>query len=51
MAYSASNFHSDTGAQFAQCVTTGTAGDIEIITHPGGSLFKGGDIKRAIQTG
>jgi TRAP-type C4-dicarboxylate transport system substrate-binding protein len=51
MAYSASNFHSATGAQFAQCVTTGTAGDIEIVTHPGGSLFKGGDIKRAIQTG
>ena len=51
MAYSATNFHSETGAQFAQCVTTGTAGDIEIVTHPSGSLFKGGDIKRAIQTG
>lgn len=51
MAYSASNYHSDTGAQFAQCVTTGTSGDIEIVTHPGGSLFKGADIKRAIQTG
>lgn len=51
MAYSASNFHSDTGAQFAKCVTTGTGGDITITTHPGGSLFKGGDIKRAIQTG
>jgi len=51
MAYAASNFHSETGAQFAQCVTTGTGGDIEIVTHPSGSLFKGGDIKRAIQTG
>ncbi len=51
MAYSASNFHSATGAEFAKCVTTGTAGDIEIVTHPSGSLFKGGDIKRAIQTG
>ncbi len=51
MAYSASNFHSDTGAQFAKCVTTGTGGDITITVHPGGSLFKGGDIKRAIQTG
>lgn len=51
MAYSASNFHSATGAEFAQCVTTGTGGDIEIVTHPSGSLFKGGDIKRAIQTG
>ncbi len=51
MAYSATNFHSATGAEFAKCVTTGTAGDIEIVTHPSGSLFKGGDIKRAIQTG
>lgn len=51
MAYSASNFHSMTGAEFAQCVTTGTGGDITIKTHPSGSLFKGGDIKRAIQTG
>ncbi len=51
MAYSATNFHSATGAEFAKCVTTGTGGDIEIVTHPSGSLFKGGDIKRAIQTG
>jgi TRAP-type C4-dicarboxylate transport system substrate-binding protein len=51
MAYSGSNFHSVTGAEFAKCVTTGTGGDIEIVTHPSGSLFKGADIKRAIQTG
>jgi TRAP-type C4-dicarboxylate transport system substrate-binding protein len=51
MAYSASNFHSATGAEFASCVTTGTGGDVEIVTHPSGSLFKGGEIKRAIQTG
>ncbi|NKB28665.1 MAG: C4-dicarboxylate ABC transporter substrate-binding protein [Rhodobacteraceae bacterium] len=51
MAYSASNFHSDVGAQFASCVTTGTGGAIEITTHPSGSLFAGADIKRAIQTG
>lgn len=51
MAYSGTNFHSVTGAEFAKCVTTGTGGDIEIVTHPSGSLFKGGDIKRAIQTG
>lgn len=51
MAYSGSNFHSVTGAEFAKCVTTGTGGDIEIVTHPGGSLFAGADIKRAIQTG
>ncbi len=51
MAYSGSNFHSVTGAEFAKCVTTGTGGDIEIVTHPSGSLFKGADIKRAVQTG
>ncbi|MEX0364936.1 TRAP transporter substrate-binding protein [Ruegeria sp. HKCCD8929] len=51
MAYSASNFHSATGAEFAKCVTTGTGGELEIVTHPSGSLFKGADIKRAIQTG
>lgn len=51
MAYAGSNFHSVTGAEFAKCITTGTGGDIEVTTHPGGSLFKGGDIKRAIQTG
>ncbi len=51
MAYSAKNFHSQTGAAFAQCVTTGTGGALKIVTHPGGSLFSGGEIKRAIQTG
>ncbi len=51
MAYSGSNFHSVTGAEFGNCVTTGTGGDIEIVTHPSGSLFKGADIKRAVQTG
>ena len=51
MAYSATNFHSATGAEFAKCITTGTGGDIEVVTHPSGSLFKGGDIKRAVQTG
>jgi len=51
MAYAATNFHSATGAEFAACVTTGTQGEIEIVTHPSGSLFKGGEIKRAVQTG
>jgi len=51
MAYAASNFHSETGAEFAQCVTTGTAGELEIATHPGGSLFKGNEIYRAVRTG
>ncbi len=51
MGYSATNFHSQTGAEFAACVTQGTGGELEIVTHPGGSLFSGSDIKRAIQTG
>ena len=51
MAYSATNFHSEVGAEFARCVTTGTGGEIEIVTHPSGALFKGAEIKRAIQTG
>lgn len=51
MAYSGSNFHSVTGAEFGACVTTGTGGEVEIVTHPSGSLFKGADIKRAVQTG
>ena len=51
LAYSGSNFHSVTAAEFGNCVTTGTGGEIEIVTHPSGSLFKGADIKRAVQTG
>ncbi len=51
MAYPAGNFHSVNAKEFAECVKTGTAGEIEIVTHPGGSLFKGNDIKRAVQQG
>jgi TRAP-type C4-dicarboxylate transport system substrate-binding protein len=51
MAYAATNFHSETGAEFAKCVTTGTGGALEVVTHPSGSLFKGNEIKRAVQTG
>ena len=51
MAYSASNYHSENGAKFARCVTEKSGGNLEIVTHPGGSLFKGGQIKRAVQTG
>ena len=51
MAYAATNFHSEIGASFAQCVTDGTDGALEIVTHPSGSLFSGNEIKRAVQTG
>ena len=51
MAYPASNFHSVNAKAFGECVKSATAGDIEIVTHPGGTLFKGNDIKRAVQSG
>ncbi|OIQ32928.1 MAG: C4-dicarboxylate ABC transporter substrate-binding protein [Alphaproteobacteria bacterium MedPE-SWcel] len=51
MAYAASNFHTEMGVVFAGKVRDYTDGALEITVHPGGSLFKGGEIKRAIQTG
>jgi TRAP-type C4-dicarboxylate transport system substrate-binding protein len=51
MAYPDSNFHSQNGKAFAECVAKGTDGELEIVVHPGGSLFKGNEIKRAVQTG
>ncbi len=51
MAYAATNFHSEMGVVFADKVREYTGGKIDITVHPGGSLFKGGEIKRAIQTG
>lgn len=51
MAYSATNYHSEHGVMFAEKVKEATDGAIDITVHAGGSLFGGGDIKRAIQTG
>ncbi len=51
MAYAATNYHSEHGVMFADKVKEYTNGDLEITVHPGGSLFGGADIKRAIQTG
>lgn len=51
LAYPATNFQSVNAKDFAKCVADGTSGEINILTHPGGSLFKGNDIKRAVQTG
>ncbi|MEM6342189.1 MAG: C4-dicarboxylate ABC transporter substrate-binding protein, partial [Pseudomonadota bacterium] len=51
MAYAATNYHSEMGVVFADKVREYTDGGIDITVHPGGSLFGGGDIKRAIQTG
>ncbi|MFB3102054.1 MAG: C4-dicarboxylate ABC transporter substrate-binding protein, partial [Alphaproteobacteria bacterium] len=51
MAYADSNFHTQNGKLFAEAVTIATGGKLEIVVHGGGSLFKGNQIKRAIQTG
>jgi TRAP-type C4-dicarboxylate transport system substrate-binding protein len=51
MAYPATNYHSENGMLFAKCVGDTTSGALEIVVHPGGSLFSGNDIKRAVQTG
>jgi TRAP-type C4-dicarboxylate transport system substrate-binding protein len=51
MAYAASNFHSENGVFFADALRTATGGEIDIKVHPGGSLIKGNDIKKAVQTG
>lgn len=51
LAYPATNYHSETAADFAKGVTEATGGEIEIVTHPGGSLFKGDEIFRAVRTG
>lgn len=51
LAYAASNFHSENAANFAEAVTAATGGEIEIVTHASGSLFKGDEIFRAVRTG
>jgi TRAP-type C4-dicarboxylate transport system substrate-binding protein len=51
MAYPATNYHSENATQFAREVTEASGGKLEIVTHPGGSLFKGDEIFRAVRTG
>ncbi len=51
MAYAASNFHSETATAFAEAVTAATGGEIEVVAHPGGSLYGGGEIFRAVRSG
>ncbi len=50
-AYPADNPHSVNLAMFAKDVAVATNGKLEITVHPGASLFKAPDIKRAVQTG
>ena len=51
LAYGAGNFHSANAKVFADNVTKKSGGKLTIVTHPGGSLFKGGEIFRAVRTG
>lgn len=51
VAYAAGNFHTQTAVAFAEAVKVATGGKLEITVHPSGSLFKGDEIKRAVQTG
>ncbi|WP_417432378.1 TRAP transporter substrate-binding protein [Kiloniella sp.] len=51
LAYSATNYHSEIAAKFADEVTAKTSGDLEIVTHPGGSLFGGSEIFGAVRRG
>ena len=50
-AYPASNFHTVNLAAFATDVDKATGGKLKITVHPGASLFKAPEIKRAVQGG
>ncbi len=51
VAYPATNFHTVNLASFAADVDKATAGRLKITVHPGASLFKAPEIKRAVQGG
>ncbi|KAB2846776.1 MAG: TRAP transporter substrate-binding protein [Hyphomicrobiaceae bacterium] len=50
-AYPASNYHSENLVWFANEIKTATKGKIEVTVHPGASLVKAPEIKRAVATG
>ena len=49
--YPATNFHTENVVQFAADVEKATGGKLKIQVHPGASLFKAPEIKRAVQGG
>ncbi len=49
--YSANSFQTQNVQQFANDVDQITGGKLKITVHPGGSLYKANEIKRAVQTG
>ena len=50
-AYPPDNPHSENLAAFSKDVAEATGGKLQITVHPGASLFKAPEIKRAVQTG
>jgi len=51
LAYTATNYHSELAASFAADVNARAGDEINIVTHPGGSLFKGSEIFGAVRRG
>lgn len=51
LAYPSSNYHSENAAAFAERVTERTDGELEIVTHAGGSLFSGDAIFPSVRRG
>ena len=49
--YPATNFHTENVMQFVADVDKATNGKLKITVHPGASLFKAPEIKRAVQGG
>ncbi len=49
--YGANSFQTQNVQQFADDVDKLTGGKLKITLHPGGSLYKANEIKRAVQTG
>lgn len=49
--YAPNNFHTVNDMEFAKRVEEATGGKLKINVHPGASLYKAPEIKRAIQTG
>jgi len=50
-AYPPANYHTENLVWFAEEVKKATGGKLEITVHPGASLFKAPEIKRAVGTG
>ena len=50
-AYADANYHTQNVRLFAKAVGVCTGSELEIVVHGNGSLFKGEEIKRAVQNG